>query len=659
VSHPGGPRGRHSSPDGEGPPPNSGGPTSEIPGFAVPRYEPARYDPPSWDADLPAHPFSAPDRPAATGGFRRVSGLLDRQLDETGPVVEPDWWAYGSSDDPQYPLTSRHSHDGRPEGPGWGSDFSADDPAAAQQHPSAPLPPRPPGVWDRLRPREDSDDAETVAQQLVGGVPLDINGRRGQTPGPVSGHRSDDDSTDAHLVDPGAADPQAWEDQTGGLEVIGAHVEEDAPRRRGRRGRRAERRDATGRHHRAEEHGTDHHDTDHHDTDHHDTDHHDTDHHEAIDHEVDGDALVHDEAFGEDIPVKPYDRRTGRARRRRSPFAVVVSLLVLAGLVIGIVVGGQKLLELINPASRDYAGQGSGEVQVRVQEGDTLSDIARTLVSADVIASIGPFVDAAEANAAAVGIQPGVYGMRLQMSGQAALDLLLDPATRLLSRVTLPEGLTIERTFTRIAEQTGTPVEELQAAAADPAALGLPAYANGQLEGFLFPATYDVEPGTTPVDIMRQMVTRAVQALDKLQIPQDQRLAVLTKASIVQAEAGSVEDMGKVARVLENRLSDGMPLQLDTTVNYANGKAGITTTPQDRQNPSPYNTYVHSGLTPGPISNPGEEALRAVLSPTPGDWRFFVVVDPHTGDTRFARTGEEHQQNVLLFQQWLREHPEG
>ena len=213
-----------------------------------------------------------------------------------------------------------------------------------------------------------------------------------------------------------------------------------------------------------------------------------------------------------------------------------------------------------------------------MQDGDTLSDIARTLVKADVVASIGPFVNAAEANANAVGIQPGVYGMRLQMSGQAALDLLLDPKARLLSRVTLPEGLTVQRTLARLAEQTGKPIEEFQAAAADTASLGLPAYANGSLEGFLFPATYDVEPDTAPADILRQMVARGVQAMDELQIPEDQRLTVLTKASIVQAEAGSVEDMGKVARVLDNRLADGMPLQLDTTVNYANGKSGITTT---------------------------------------------------------------------------------
>jgi UPF0755 protein len=619
-------------------------PAAGIPGYGVPRYEPARYDPPSWSSDLPAPPFAGPD--GATGGIRRTSGLLDRSYDETGPLVEPEWWAYGSSDDPHYPAAARHGGPDRPGVPeadadddyagGYG-DYEEYDDGPAQGHPSAPLPPRPAGVWDRLRPRDEpSDDAQTVAHPTLGSSPVDSPPRRGQTSGSVGGHRADDDSTDAHPVDPGAEGPHGWEDETGGLEVIGAHVEEDAPRRRGRRARREHEDALRERALRAEQTRRERHSDD-----------------------LDDDALVHDEAFGEDIPVTPYDKRTGRARRKRSPLAILVSLLVLGGLVVGIVIGGQKLLTLINPASRDYTGQGTGDVQIRVQDGDTLSDIARTLVKADVVASVGPFVNAAEANKNAVGIQPGVYGMRLQMSGQAALDLLLDPKARLLSRVTLPEGLTVQRTLAKLAEQTGRPIEELNAAAADTASLGLPAYANGSLEGFLFPATYDIEPGTTPTAILRQMVTRGVQAMNDLQIPEDQRLRVLTEASIVQAEAGSVADMGKVATVLNNRLADGMPLQLDTTVNYANGKSGITTTTKDRQNPSPYNTYLHPGLTPGPISNPGEEALRAVLTPTPGEWRYFVVVDPHTGETRFAVTGAEHQQNVLLFQQWLRDHPNG
>jgi UPF0755 protein len=353
------------------------------------------------------------------------------------------------------------------------------------------------------------------------------------------------------------------------------------------------------------------------------------------------------------------DHDSGGPRRRRSPLAVVLSLLVLAGLVAGIFYGGKALIGLVNPAGEDYAGQGSGAVEVRVSSGDTLTDIARTLVAEGVIASPSPFVDAAESQPAATGIQPGVYALRAQMSGAAALDLLLDPQARQVTRVTVREGLTVAATLALLSEQTGAPLPDLQAVAADPVALGLPAYANGMLEGFLFPATYDFEPDDTPADMLASMVVRADQALDALQVPEADRLTVLTKASIVQAEAASPEDMAKVARVLENRLADGMPLQLDTTVNYANGKSGITTTPQDRANPSPYNTYVHTGLPPGAIGNPGEQAIEAVLAPAPGDWRFFVVIDPDTGETRFARTAEEHQQNVLLFQQWLREQPGG
>ena len=602
MTVPGGPGGRHSDPDG-----------LFGPGLGTPRYEPARYDPPAWNAELEARPSA--DRPGV--GFRQVSGLLDRHEDATGPLVEPDWWSYGSSDDPDYPMTARHGRDDEPGHDDWQT--------GGQRHPSAPLPPLPTGAWDRLRARQehDGDDDATVAQPWIASEPLD-SGRHGEhTPGPVSGPGADDDATDAHRLD-----PAAWEDETGGLDVIGAHVEEEAPRR-GRRARREAREAAAA----AAQHDADLHD--------------------------DPDTLVHDEASGDVIPVKPYDPRAGRRRRRRRPIAILLALLVLAGVVGGIVVGGQQLLAMIDPSSRDFTGEGTSAVEIRVREGDTLSDIARTLVDAGVIASIGPFVDAAEANADSVGIQPGVYSVRLEMSGQAALDQLLDPEARLLSRVTLPEGLTVQRTLAKLAEETGLPISEFEAAAADPAALGLPPYANGLLEGFLFPATYDVEPETAPVEILRAMVARSQQALDQLQIPVEQRLTVLTKASLVQAEAATPEDMGKVARVLENRLSDGMPLQLDTTVNYANGKAGITTTPQDRANPSPYNTYVHPGLPPGAINNPGEEAIRAVLSPTPGEWRFFVVVDPDTGETRFGVTAAEHAQNVLLFQQWLRENPEG
>jgi UPF0755 protein len=546
--------------------------------------------------DLPAPPatreWSLPAGGSPQSGQHR-SGLLD--ADRTGPLMggplgagdrlAPATWARHAADDDERPAGD---DDPRLDGPvEWPADGYVPEPG---RHPSAPLPPRPPGVWDRFARRSGDqpvlspDEAPTEARPFSpDGPPVPVphpadslddhpDAHLGEHPVEAGAH---DDATDAHALD--------WQDHTGGLEVIGT----DADVRRGRRRRREE----------------------------------------------------------------------GGGRRRR-PLAVLVLLLLLAGVVAGVLVGGRTLLDLVNPVSEDFSGAGTGTAEVRVEEGDTLSDIGRSLVDAGVIASVEPFVDAAEANTASTGIQPGIYALRQRMSGQAALDLMLDPVARQVSRITVPEGLTAAVTFQRLSESTGIPVAEFEAAAADPAALGLPDWAGGTIEGLLFPATYDFEPDATPTQMLAAMVDRAQQAFDALQIPVDQRLTVVTKASLVQAEASTAEDMAKVARVLENRLSEGMALQLDTTVNYANGKGGITTTPEDRANPSLYNTYVHTGLPPGPISNPGEQALSAVQNPAEGPWRFFVVVDPDTGETRFAETAEEHQQNVLLFQQWLRENPE-
>jgi UPF0755 protein len=133
---------------------------------------------------------------------------------------------------------------------------------------------------------------------------------------------------------------------------------------------------------------------------------------------------------------------------------------------------------------------------------------------------------------------------------------------------------------------------------------------------------------------------------------------VVVEASIAQKEARSPEDMAKVARVLDNRIAIGMPLQLDSTVSYAVGATGkVTTTAEQRATDSPYNTYLHPGLPAGPISNPGQDALNAALNPADGPWLFFVTVNPETGETRFATTIAEHNANVALFQAWLKDHP--
>jgi UPF0755 protein len=567
----------------------------------------------------------------AAGGGRRSSGVIDRWPDETGPM--PQWRHHtgGGDDGGDGPaprpddVPPRAARDLGPGGRGG-------DP----RHPSGPLPPMPRSAWSKLRPRHHDDEHDDAYDDgYDDGYDADDTAAAPSLHAPPAGRapsrRVDDADTEAHRLE------DDW-DRTGGLEVIGAHVEEEEAHHRGLFRRRSQH----------DEHHDDIHDADVDDL-----------HDEVLagDAHEDDDTVGHPRVGDGDIPIAPYDPRPHRRRKRRKRVALLVSLVVLAALAGGIVFGGQRLWGLIVP--KDYTGAGTGSVQIRISQGETLTAIGQTMVDKDVIASVRPFVKAAEADPNATGIAPGIYGLRRHMSGKAALQLLLKPSSRLVSRVTLPEGLTGKQILQRLAQGTGVPIDQLQAAAADTANLGLPAYANGSLEGFLFPATYDFEPGTTPQKMLQTMVARTVQTLDDLKIPAEQRLSVLTEASIVQAEAGSTEDMPKVARVLDNRLTTGMPLQLDTTVNYANGKAGLTTTPQDRLNPSPYNTYLHTGLPPGPISNPGEDALRAVLSPAQGDWLYFVVINPDTGETRFDVTAEAHQANVELFRQWLREHPGG
>jgi uncharacterized YceG family protein len=185
------------------------------------------------------------------------------------------------------------------------------------------------------------------------------------------------------------------------------------------------------------------------------------------------------------------------------------------------------------------------------------------------------------------------------------------------------------------------------------ARLKLPSDAEGNPEGYLFPATYPLKGKPTPESLLSFMVSTANRKFNGAPVAAGaQRNAMnvyqaVTIASIVQAEAASKADMGKVARVVFNRLERGMPLQMDSTINYALNRATLRTTSSDTRLDSPYNSYQRMGLPPTPIDNPGEDAMRAAINPPPGDWLYFVTVKP--GDTRFAATYEEHLRNVAEF----------
>ena len=183
--------------------------------------------------------------------------------------------------------------------------------------------------------------------------------------------------------------------------------------------------------------------------------------------------------------------------------------------------------------------------------------------------------------------------------------------------------------------------------------LKLPDDAEGNPEGYLFPATYPLDAKTTPQTLLRAMVDTANKKFNGAPVAAGaQRNAMnvyqaVTIASIVQSEAATAADMGKVARVVFNRLERGMPLQMDSTINYAMNRSTLKTTRDDTRIDSPYNSYRRMGLPPTPIANPGEEAMRVAINPPAGDWLYFVTVKP--GDTRFTASYEEHQRNVAEF----------
>lgn len=326
-------------------------------------------------------------------------------------------------------------------------------------------------------------------------------------------------------------------------------------------------------------------------------------------------------------PAPGPRRRGGRA------VALAVFLLLLVGLAAGAVVGGRYVLSVVaGDDTPDYSGQGDTAVLVQVRGGDTAGQIATTLEGKDVVKSAAAFRKAAAAEARSRAVQPGFYRLRTRMSGAAAVALLLDPSARARSRVTLPEGVTLAVALQKIADATEVPLADLQTAVADPAAIGLPAYAAGQAEGFLFPATYEVEPGTSAVDTLRLMTARYAEA--EAAVDLTARAAaigrtpyeVVVTASLIEKETAFAADRSKVARVVYNRLAAKMALQFDSTVNYLREEKKARLTLDDIKQESVYNTYLVTGLPPTPIDSPGQASLEAALVPAPGDYLYFVTV---------------------------------
>ena len=343
------------------------------------------------------------------------------------------------------------------------------------------------------------------------------------------------------------------------------------------------------------------------------------------------------------------DPAPGLPKRKLPLIMATVALIAVIAAVLG------AFVVLRGPSYDDYSGTGSGEVVVEVLAGDTLTAIGRTLQRKDVVADYRAFVAATTKRPESSRITPGFYQLKQKMSGQSALALLLNPASRLISRVVVPEGTRLNRIATVIAKELNVEPSAVQQAIKNAA---LPSYATGP-EGFLFPATYDIAPNDTPDSVVAAMIRRferAARAVDLAiraaaigRTPEE----IVTIASIVEAEVDPA-DFGKAARVIYNRLERGMKLQMDSTLNYALGSSTLMFTRAQLANNSPYNTYAVQGLPPGPVGSPGQKALEAALAPEPGNWLFFVSVDPDRGITKFASTEAEFFRYRDEFRTWYR-----
>ena len=345
-------------------------------------------------------------------------------------------------------------------------------------------------------------------------------------------------------------------------------------------------------------------------------------------------------------------RRTVR-HRMRGCLPVLIVLAVVGGLAYVGVTKGLDVLRDQFASAEDYPGPGAGKVTFEVVSGDSIAQMGRNLKAEGVVASVEAFTGAASANPAASGIQPGFYQLKKEMSAREALDVLVDPDAIISTSVAVPEGLRAADIVDLLVDKTDFPRQRFEKALADGTALGLPDYAGGEAEGYLFPATYAFGPDATPASMLKAMVSRWQQAAADTDLEaRAEKLGytpheLMTIASMVEAE-GRGDDMPKVARVIYNRLENvgtagtvGL-LQIDATVAYALGeKLGVALTQEQLAVDSPYNTRLVKGLPPGPIDSPGQAAIDAATHPADGDWYYYVTVDLATGETKFAETPEE------------------
>ncbi|GGQ66484.1 endolytic transglycosylase MltG [Streptomyces flaveolus] len=355
--------------------------------------------------------------------------------------------------------------------------------------------------------------------------------------------------------------------------------------------------------------------------------------------------------------------RGGKQKKGRSGLACLVVCLVLGGGVAGVGYFGLQFYQDRFGAAPDYAGDGNGEkVTVTIPKGAGGATIGQELKRQGVVKSVDAFVSAQQSNPNGKSIQDGVYTLQKEMSAASAVQMLLDPKSR--SSLIIAEGLRNVQVYAKIDTQLGLKKGTTAGVAkSEWKNLGLPAWAMNHkdvkdpLEGFLYPSSYSAAKGQKPEDVLKQMVARANEKYQEFGLEQkagdlglEGPWQLLTVASLAQAEGTSHDDFRRMAEVIYNRLKPGNVqtngmLEFDSTYNYVKNQSKLDLSLSELRNyDNPYNTYYHKGLPPGPIGNPGDEAIQGALAPTSDGWYYFISLDGKTSE--FTKTNQEHQELV-------------
>jgi UPF0755 protein len=292
-----------------------------------------------------------------------------------------------------------------------------------------------------------------------------------------------------------------------------------------------------------------------------------------------------------------------------------------------------------------------GERIVIIPEGATLRQVAAGLQDKAIIRSRPAFLLLARLKKKGRSIKAGEYALSASMSPVDILKILSEGRV-ITHAVTIPEGYSREQIADLLAQKDLVKRGEFLSLTAGPQTLKLLGVSAPTLEGYLYPDTYRLSRGLTAATVVQILVRRFWEIITPLQERIDQLDMslhdIVTLASIVEKETALAAERPLIASVFLNRLQRGMRLQSDPTVIYGLQNFDGNLTRRHLQAKTPYNTYVIGGLPPGPIANPGREAIEAVLFPAETDYLYFV--SRNDGSHEFSETLREHNRAVRKFQ---------